>query len=103
MYVLCSYSSGDVSVELHAHPDPFLPPVHAGQHGGTRFVMELPFLREGLDRTFDMCKVLFSSSSCQSEDRKPVKFKLQVPDTRRDDDGKMSDIAELLTTCASSE
>lgn len=65
MYVLCSSSSesGDVSVELHAHPDPFLPPVHAGQHGGTKFVMESPCLREALDRTFDKCKVLFSSSS----------------------------------------
>jgi hypothetical protein len=70
MYVLCSYSSGDVSVELHAHPDPFLPPVHAGRHGGTKFVTESPFLQEGLDRTFDTCKVSFSSSSCQIECRK---------------------------------
>ena len=59
MYVLWS---GVVSVELHADPDPFLPPGHTGQHGGTRFVMESPFLREGLDRTFGTCKALILSS-----------------------------------------
>ena len=62
MYVLCSSFWGVVSVELHAHSDPCFPPVHAGQHGSTRSVMESPFLREGLDRTFGTCKVLFLSS-----------------------------------------
>lgn len=66
MYVLWSYSLGVVSVEIHAHPDPFLAPVRARQHGGTRFVVELLFLREGLDSTFGMCKAstqILSSSS----------------------------------------
>jgi hypothetical protein len=69
MYALCSYSLGVVSVELHAHPDPFLALVHAGQHGGTRFVTEPPFLREGLDRTSDMCKasILCSLSPAKRE------------------------------------
>lgn len=74
MYLLCSYSLGVVSFELRAHSDPFLPPVHAGKHGSTRFVEELSFLQEGPGRTFDTCNALFLSSSSaspvhQAEDR----------------------------------
>ena len=55
-----------VSFELHAHSNPFLLLAHAGRHGGTRFVKESPFLREGLDRTFDKCKASFLSSFSSS-------------------------------------
>jgi hypothetical protein len=61
---------GVVSVELHAHPDPCLPPVYAGQHGGTMSVAESPFLREGLDRISGTCKVLFLSSLSPTKDKK---------------------------------
>jgi len=70
MYILCSYSSDVVSVELHAHLDPFPPQEYAGQHGSTKLTKESPFLWKKLDRTSGMCKALILSSLSQQEERK---------------------------------